>query len=294
MRISRHLFHRFAEILSFADASFSTAKVLPAKVLPAMPPIRQTIPILGQELMIQITDDQSRTLVFRDSPVAYHSASGAAAETQHVYLDNSGVSRRLRGGNRTAVLEIGLGTGLAMLMTLDVAMEMGTPLRYCSLERNVLGRDVLTQLQLGRHLRQAGLLESFLDFRDSLGAKVASGNYRWQPRDDQEVWLVCGDAVDTMDTIDTMDRGLLPGADRFDAIYFDPFAPSENPELWRPSFLRKMHAVLGVDGRLVTYCVSRQVRESFAAAGFEVRRVPGPRGGKREVMIAMRKQDQMV
>ncbi len=252
-----------------------------------MPPARETIPIPGHELMIQVTDDASRTLVFRDSPVAYHSASGAAAETQHVYLDNSGVVARLRGGNSTSVLEVGLGTGLAMLMTLDVAIAAGTPLRYHSLERHLLGRDVLTGLQLHQHLEQPGLLESFLDFRDSLGAVVKPGRYLWQPRDDQQVWLICGDAVETM-------AAGLPDDDRVDAIYFDPFAPSENPKLWETSFLRTMHAALDVNGRLVTYCVSRQVRESFAEAGFDVRRVAGPPGGKREVMIATRNHDHMV
>lgn len=242
----------------------------------AMPPQRATIAIPGHDLLVQITDDQSRTLVFPDSGVAYHSASGAVAETRHVYLENSGVGSRLFAGQSTSVLEIGLGTGLAMLMTVDAAIQSGTPLRFESAEYRVLSRDLLSGLQLEQHVSTPGLVESFLDLWDSLGDCVAPGRYRWQPAPSQEVWLHCGD-VRSMDFSST---------GSVDAIYFDPFAPSKNPEVWRPEFLRTMHSVLSADGRLVTYCVNRQVRESFQASGFMVQRVAGPRGGKREVMIA--------
>ena len=249
-----------------------------------MRPRRETIPIPGHDLVIQVTDDQSRTLLLPDSMVAYHSASGAAAETEHVYLSNSGTSMRLQGGQSTSVLEIGMGTGLGMLMTLDAAIAAGTPLRFETVECNVLERAVLSELHLQRHLKMPGLWQSFLDFRDSLGASVDPGQYCWRPQDDQEVWLICGDALN----VTFAARG------PFDAVYFDPFAPSENPSLWQAPFLRKMRTALSADGRLVTYCVNRQVRESLTEAGFEVRRVRGPRGGKREVLIATASSDHTV
>ncbi len=239
---------------------------------------RETIEIPDSNLVLQITDDRSRTLVFRDSGVAFHSASGAAAETQHVYLLNSGVVSRLEGGFPTKVLEIGLGTALGMLMTLDSALQTGTPLIYDVTEKSILPSSVMRLLELDRQIQQDGLLESFLDWRESLGAEVGVGTHRWSVSSNCSVILRCGDAREIH----------YPSDASFNAIYFDPFAPSENPDLWQLEFLKKMRATLADDGRLVTYCVSREVRTQFEAAGFSVRRVKGPPGGKREVLIATR------
>jgi tRNA U34 5-methylaminomethyl-2-thiouridine-forming methyltransferase MnmC len=39
---------------------------------------------------------------------------------------------------------------------------------------------------------------------------------------------------------------------------------------------------------LVSYCVNGQVRRALEQAGFKVMRLPGPPGGKREVLAAAR------
>ena len=48
-----------------------------------------------------------------------------------------------------------------------------------------------------------------------------------------------------------------------------------------------MFKMLGVNGRLVSYCVNRRVRDTLTEVGFAVNRVAGPVGGKREVLVAM-------
>jgi tRNA U34 5-methylaminomethyl-2-thiouridine-forming methyltransferase MnmC len=241
-----------------------------------MPRHRETIPINGANWLIQVTDDDSRTLIRRDSQVAYHSASGAVSETAHVYLGNSAVANRLQAGQPTSVLEIGFGTGLGLLMTLDAAVTAGTSLRYESIEYELLSPEVLSRLQLGRFLRNPHLVDALLVWLDSLGPCVPPGRHRWQLDDKRTLWLTHRDAR-------AMDFAEIQSVD---AIYFDPFAPSENPDLWKPAFLETMRSLLNTGGRLVTYAVSREVRDSFAKAGFQVQRVSGPPGGKREVLIA--------
>ena len=188
----------------------------------------------------------------------------------------SGVQQRLQSGQPTSVLEIGLGTGLGMLMTVDAAITAATPLRFDSVEFNLLDRQVLSRLQLEDQLVHRWLVERFLDWRDTLGDPVAPGEHHWQVDNDFAVRLMVGDAR-------TLTFEAKP---TYHAIYFDPFAPSENPELWQREFLCKMRSLLHSDGVITTYCVSRAVRDNFASAGFAVRRVRGPAGGKREVLIA--------
>lgn len=243
-----------------------------------MRPIRPTFATSSDRWAIQVTDDNSRTLIDCSTNVAFHSASGAAAETQHVYLKNSGVADHIAKQQPTRVLEIGLGTGMAMLMTMDLAQTNHAPLQYVAIESDWLQADVLQQLNLQDVVSESSLLTKFLQLRRSLGADLPSAIYRWSASDLHHL------TVYHM----TAQRFLQQSEESrsFDAVFFDPFAPSVCPELWQTDFLACLQPLLKSDGKLVTYCVNRAVRESFMEAGFEVERVAGPVGGKREVLIA--------
>ncbi len=225
---------------------------------------------------VMVTDDDSRTLIDPATDVAFHSGCGAVAETRHVYLNNSCVADRLAAGIATAVLEIGLGTGLAMLMTVDDAIVGDAPLRYIAIENAWLSADVLSELKMAKSLRNPTLADRYCQWRESLVTNIETGDYVWRVSDRHEVTVRIADA-----------RAInFDPPETFDAIYFDPFAPDVNGELWTTEYLSKMFALLRPEGRLVTYCVKSAIRRAFDEAGFEVTRLPGPPGGKREVMYA--------
>ena len=68
-------------------------------------------------------------------------------------------------------------------------------------------------------------------------------------------------------------------AERFDVVFFDPFSPSKQPEMWSDSFLRSVRDRCAPGAVLVTYSCARKVRESLASAGFLVE--DGPVVGRR-------------
>ena len=260
---------------------------------------REILPVDGStDLMIQVTDDGSRTLIEVDSGVAFHSASGALAETRHVYLENSGIRHRLSRRQPTRVLEVGLGTAFGMLLTIDQAITHQTRLEYESIEVCLLASDLLQQLRLHEHLENPWIVDAFLEWRASLGSEVDSGRYVWNLGDgsptavDQDARTVRANmgrlAVSIECVVHVVDFNdfIFDGSNAYDAIYFDPFAPAATPELWSVEGLSKLNRQLVTDGKLTTYCVSREVREKFLSAGFEIQRVRGPKGGKREVLIA--------
>ena len=252
---------------------------------PSMVMDREIIPIEGtSDLVIQVTDDGSRTLIDVPLGVSFHSASGAATETRHVYLDNSGVSEKLRQKESLGVLEVGLGTAMGLLMTVDLAVEHQAGLFYRGFDRRLLHWEILEELKLHRHLRHPWLVDQFLDWRRSLGDLVADGDYPWSFKLDDQ----CQKPIEVVITVGEFNPSELLDSDPFDAIYFDPFAPAATPELWSVEVLQVLRDQLAVSGRLTTYCVSREVREKFSEAGFFVQRVRGPKGGKREVLIASR------
>lgn len=71
---------------------------------------------------------------------------------------------------------------------------------------------------------------------------------------------------------------------RFDLIYFDAFAPEKQPEMWTQELFNRLYATLNTEGIITTYCAKGVVRRMLQAAGFLVERLPGPPGGKREIL----------
>ncbi|EMI53623.1 tRNA (5-methylaminomethyl-2-thiouridine)(34)-methyltransferase MnmD [Rhodopirellula sallentina] len=265
------------------------------------PPRRPQLTSPEPGWVIEITDDQSRTLVNVETDVSYHSRCGAAAECDHVYRYNGGFSQEDRDASTRrrprTILEIGLGTGLSMLRTLDHAVSRDCPLRYISVEVAPLKTETLRQLDLGRGLGHPELVEEYLRWYeqhieplrtvDDVGVAQQERGLReqqpltrvsWTPSANRRVEITVGNAVDFLPCEDVL----------VDTVYLDAFDAKTSPELWTVGFLRALAEKTRPGGRLVTYCVASEIRRRMESAGFTVQRVPGPPGGKREVMIASR------
>lgn len=245
-------------------------------------PDRQQTDIGHPRWSVLVTDDASRTLYDPHTTVGFHSGCGAVSETQWVYLRGGGVADRLSAGQPTSVLEIGVGLGLALLMTCDAALRGDASLRYVGLEPNRLPGSVLRHLRYGGHLFAPELFDRWIAGIDS---PVDRGN-----DDDPAIRLDLAASLDvsvvTVGLIDWLGGRDFDPADKFDAIYFDPFDPAESPSLWTEEVFHGLTKCVRPGGRLVTYCVKRSVRDAMARAGWRVDRVPGPPGGKRQVAVA--------
>jgi tRNA U34 5-methylaminomethyl-2-thiouridine-forming methyltransferase MnmC len=225
------------------------------------------------------TGDGSTTLHSPRFGQAFRSRAGAHTEARHVFLEGSGVGPRLRAGGSTAVLEVGLGAGTNLGLTVAAAWSSGAALRYLAFEREPLPPAAWRALDLPS----------------------------WTPRPFAQAWLAAverhGAAPRTFGLtvgsvrIDVIvadvgafaAAGGLPSWGLFDAVYLDPFSPAVDPEAWRPATLTALAATLVPGGALVTYSVQGAVRRALAAAGLAVAKVPGPMGAKREVLIAHRR-----
>jgi tRNA U34 5-methylaminomethyl-2-thiouridine-forming methyltransferase MnmC len=251
-------------------------------------PKRPTSPTTTAGLHWQITDDGSRTLWDERLDETYHSGCGAVAESLVVYLLNSGIHKRLSAGQGSAVLEYGLGTTTAFLLTAADALIHGASLQYRALEIALAPAEILGGLQLncsaihplyhhefGELLGVAqGLLVELVEWRSKLAAAPARGMYNCELRSNIHLEVVIGDAVH------------YDKSDIFDAIYFDPFSPASCPGLWTIDVFRLAFSCLREGGTLTSYCVKSSVRHDLSSVGFDVKRLPGPVGGKREVLVA--------
>jgi tRNA U34 5-methylaminomethyl-2-thiouridine-forming methyltransferase MnmC len=225
------------------------------------------------------TDDGSLTIHSPRFGQGFRSRAGAHAEARHVFLEGSGVGARLRRGAAAAVLEVGLGAGTNLGLTVAEAWTSGAALRYVAIEREPLPPEAWRALDLPAWTPDA-FARAWLAALDRWTAAPTASFTVVVPGVHVDVHVAEVGAFAA--------AGGLAAHGAFDAVYLDAFSPDVDPEAWRPTSLTALAATLAPDGALVTYSVQGGVRRALAAAGLEVAKVPGPPGGKREVLRARR------
>lgn len=213
-----------------------------------------------------LTADGSYTLHHADLAEPYHSRHGAVTESMHVFI-RAGLEAR--GLSPVDVLEVGLGTGLNMLLTWINCLERGRPVGYTALEPHPLDVELLSAMAHCDALAWPGLHTEFIRAMTGHAATrhPLEGGMEFERRTT---------AVQAFDVCDA-----------FDVIYFDAFAPEKQPDMWTTAVFRRMFNALRPEGLLVTYCAKGMVRRAMQEAGFGVERLPGP-PGKREMLRATR------
>jgi len=248
-------------------------------------PDRPTFSTADARWQCRITDDGSPTLVQTSTDDSMHSGCGAFSETRHVYLVGSGAESSLAVGNSTRVLELGFGTGLGWLITAQAAIERHTPLFYLALETALPPAAVIRQLDWHRFISNRELVDATIQwFADVESAIALQAKIPDLVFGDATLEVSLGDAAEWCSS--PIHHPYKEPDQQFDAIYFDPFSPESSPRLWQTDIFSVMRSVTKTNGRLASYCVNRQVRDSMTTAGWKVERIPGPPGGKREVLVA--------
>lgn len=235
---------------------------------PARPRIR-----FDEHLWIVSTDDGSATLFDEQVGDTFHSESGAAAESRSVFLFNSGVASRLQSGQATRVLEIGFGTGLNFLLTADLALRHHASLDYWGCDTRIISPELLRQLGYERWVAHPELKDRLAHWLENF-ATMNAGETRSCRFGAAQLHVHRGDVRDWS----------LPSG--FDAIYFDAFSPRACPELWTTEVFGRLFDTVLPGGTLATYCCRRAVQDALREVGFELNKIPGPVGGKREVLVA--------
>lgn len=207
--------------------------------------------------------DQHATLTWTEDGVPistrfddpYFSFGDGLAETQHVFLAGNDLPARFQDGFHIA--ELGFGSGLNFLATLQAWRASGTPgtLHFTSFEAFPM-----------RSTDQKRALAAYPDL--PLDALDGAQNVH--------LTVIEGDARETLP--------LWQG--RADAWFLDGFSPAKNPELWGDDLLAEVARHTAPGGTAASYTAAGFVRRGLAAAGFDVTRAPGY-GHKRHMTRAV-------
>lgn len=217
-------------------------------------------------LNLEKTDDGSYTLYVPHLDEHYHSVKGALTESRHIFVD---MGLRHSDVTEPRILEIGLGTGLNCFLTFLAAEETDKKIHYTGIERYPLNEETLRKLDYPTIINQGHETDYYAIHQAPWGRDV-----ELSPR--FTLHKIEGDFTS------------YPFDGKYDIIYFDAFAPEKQPEMWEQSLFDMLYNVLNEGGILTTYCAKGVVRRMLQSAGFTVERLPGPPGGKREILRATR------
>jgi len=214
---------------------------------------------------IILTEDGSHTLFIPRMNERYHSVHGAIRESEHVFI-RAGLEALSAPSIR--VYEVGLGTGLNLLLTWKYAMQNHKKIVYHGIEKYPLPEEVISRLNYGDRLGNEA-------------RRVFAAIHRapWGQETEMEHGFVfrkiCGD-------VHTYQMEITP-----DVVYFDAFGPDKQPGIWNVALFEKIYRAMRPGGLLVTYSCKGSVKRMLKETGFTLEILPGP-PGKREMLRAVK------
>lgn len=217
-----------------------------------------------------LTKDGSYTLMHHTLDANYHSLHGAIQESSLVFIQNGLKYHLQTSGEDLNILEIGFGTGLNFLLTLENLWSHTTFWTYTGIEKYPIDWEIIDELRYTDGLRSEDQLrfmfkEVHIQRQGRLQLPHAMAKYKLVPSDFLAV---------------EYDHG-------YTLIYYDAFGPGVQENLWTVEMAQKMFDCLVPGGILVTYCVQGGWKRALKAVGFSIEKLPGP-PGKREVLRAIK------
>lgn len=223
------------------------------------------------ELNIITTKDGGHSIFNSALNEHYHSVHGSVNESQHVFI-NAGLNKILeQKKEHINILEVGLGTGLNVLLTISNIQNNNTQtnIQYTAIEPFPLNTYITNKLNYPEIITLKNSTTIFNTIHNSSFNSTV---------------LLFDHFIFIKHKLPLQQ---ITFTNRFDLIYFDAFAPRVQPELWETTIFKKLFENMNTGAVLVTYCAKGEVKRNLKIAGFEVETLPGP-PGKREMTRAIK------
>ncbi len=230
---------------------------------------KKTMSVQIYNRQLKLTADGSHTLYLPDWQEHFHSVHGALAESEHVFISN-GFERILKLKKAFSILEVGFGTGLNALLSIEKAVANDCCINYDAIEPYPLDADEVR----------------LLNIPDLVAGGMYAGAFllmHLMPFAKKKTIVSCFEFRKTREPLE--DADLM--ANSYDLVYHDAFAPHFQPELWDVKTFSKLYSAIKQGGILVTYSAKGSVKRALRECGFMLEHPAGP-AGKREITVAMK------
>jgi len=219
--------------------------------------------------IITPTADGSNTLYNETIGEHYHSKHGALQESKHVFI-NAGLQFASANLSEISILEVGFGTGLNFILSLEYCETKHIQLHYTSIEAFPLSTGLIEQTGYSAYVPQA-IWDPFI------------ANY--------QAALQAPQLLSALSTLEIPHTTLAAfnTPEKFDIIYYDAFSVQHQPEMWSDEIIAHACSFLKPGGTFVTYAITGKLKRAVKACGFTIEKLPGA-PGKREMLRAVKQK----
>ncbi|MCF7794703.1 MAG: hypothetical protein K9N09_12305 [Candidatus Cloacimonetes bacterium] len=195
------------------------------------------------------TQDGSYTVFNEAAEEHYHSISGALEEALEKHVKAVGVEDGFQ------ILDFCFGLGYNSI----TATKSHNNLKIIGLENDIEILKTIKKIKVPKEIQN-----EFAAFRDIAKRLEITDQHK------NTIKLIIGDAMQTIEQ--------LP-ENYFDRVFFDPFSPQKQPEMWSREIFQKVHDKMKPGGKLSTYSCTKWIRQNMKNAGFQV--LDGPAVGRK-------------
>ena len=219
---------------------------------------------------IKTTSDGSKTLFINDLEENYHSHHGALQEAQHVFIDNG---LKLLNDYEINILELGFGTGLNVLVTIDefLKTDKNHVFHYFTIEKYPVQDNEVKDLAYDSLFEGAQFSEIYQKIHTcewNITTEILPRFYFTKYQCD----------------FFELEKLNLPA---IDLVYYDSFGARVQPDLWEKPLFKMVTDTMKKGGLLTTYSSKGSVRRILQELGMHVEKKAGP-PGKREMINAVK------
>lgn len=201
-----------------------------------------------------ITKDGSETFYNEEAKQCYHSISGGIEEALKKHVKPARVKNIAKTGG-LKILDICFGIGYNSAVAIDEALKANPD---CKIEIVAIEKDPEIIKEI---IKLNPKIENYWMIKKSINKQKLPEN------------------INIKLMIEDLRTALLKITGDYDVVFFDPFSPKANPELWTEKIFTVVYNLMKLGSRLTTYSCSSKVRVNMARAGFQVK--DGPVVGRR-------------
>ncbi|MGC9188166.1 MAG: MqnA/MqnD/SBP family protein [Sulfurihydrogenibium sp.] len=212
-----------------------------------------------------ITADGTQTFFNFDYNEAYHSTkAGSYTESLYKFVIPCKIDSISKEKGKLDILDVGFGLGYNVAVAIKVAKESNpnVKLNIISVEKDQNFIDRINSMDIPENLKKEfeiikSLTKSFitLNSKEYLAYKYVDENVN--------LIVIVGEGREVL-------QNLAKENYKFDAVFYDPFSPKVNTEMWTFDIFNVVKSLMREEAILATYSAALPVRKGLMEAGFKI------------------------